>query len=71
MIISIIALSNANRENVVKYDLGLGLLDIPREILEVEITRIFSGKAVEANLAAFNSGYEAAGAEGIKERPIS
>ena len=50
---------------------GLGLLDIPREILEGEITRIFSGKAAEANLAAFNSGYEAAGAEGIQERTVS
>ena len=50
---------------------GLGLLEIPREVLEGEITRIFSGKAAEANLAAFSSGYEAAGAEGIKERPIS
>jgi Pyruvate/2-oxoacid:ferredoxin oxidoreductase gamma subunit len=49
---------------------GLGILEIPREILEGEITRIFSGKAAEANLAAFNSGYEAAKAEGIQERTV-
>ncbi|MEM0157008.1 MAG: indolepyruvate oxidoreductase subunit beta [Thermoplasmataceae archaeon] len=50
---------------------GLGLLDIPREIIESEISRIFSGKAAQTNLAAFDLGYKAAEAEGIKERAVS
>lgn len=50
---------------------GLGLLCIPGEILESEITRRFSGKAADTNLAAFNSGYRAAGAEGSKKVPVS
>ncbi len=50
--------------------LGLGLLDIPREIIENEISRVFSGKGAQANLTAFNLGYKAAEAEGIKEKAI-